>query len=61
MNEEARLEFAQLIQDYFLWAFLNPEDAERLSALPALQQPVKGKPTHSDLLGFSRWLTGEEK
>lgn len=59
MNEEVRLEIAQLIQDYFLWAFENPEEAARLSALPSLQQASKGKATHSDLLGFSRWLAGD--
>lgn len=71
-NEEALIEFAQLIQDYFLWAVTNPEEAALLSAVPsgALQLPPQPQPTgkhkpvpteHSDLLGFSRWLARGRK
>ena len=59
MDGKAKLEIAQLIQDYFLWAFINPEEATKLSTMPSPPPPQsgKGKPiTHSDLLGFSRWL-----
>lgn len=56
LDDDVKLEIAQLIQDYFLWAFDNPEEAARLSALPSLQRAGKVKSSHSDLLGFSRWL-----
>ena len=59
MDGKAKREIAQLIQDYFLWAFSNPEEATKLSTVPSPSPPQssKGKPpTHSDLLGFSRWL-----
>jgi hypothetical protein len=61
MDDEVKREIAQLIQDYFLWAFDNPEEAARLSTLPALQPTGKVKPAHSDLLGFSRWLAQDTK
>ena len=60
IDEDVRLEISQLIQDYFLWAFYNPEEAATLSELPSLQQPSKGKTTHSDLLGFARWLAQDQ-
>lgn len=69
-NEEALIELAQLIQDYFLWAVTNPEEAAVLSAIPSgaphpHPQPMgKHKPVpreHSDLLGFSRWLARGRK
>ena len=61
IDENVAREIAQLIQDYFLWAFDNPEEAEHLSTLPSLQKTGKGKTTHSDLLGFSRWLAQGKK
>lgn len=61
IDEDLILEISQLIQDYFLWAFDNPEEAAELSALPSLQQTSKGKTAHSDLLGFSRWLARGKK
>ena len=61
LNDEVRHELAQLIQDYFLWAFDHPEEAARLSTMPSLQPAGKAKPAHSDLLGFSRWLAQDER
>jgi hypothetical protein len=61
LSEEVVLDLAQLIQDYFLWAFDNPEEAAHLSTLPSPQQTGKVKTTHSDLLGFSRWLARGKK
>jgi hypothetical protein len=61
INEEVILDIAQLIQDYFLWAVNNPEEAASLSTVPSLQQTGKIKTTHSDLLGFSRWLARGKK
>ncbi len=60
-HEEVLLDLSQLIQDYFLWALTNPEEAAELSMLPSPQQTAKSKPTHSDLLGFSRWLARGRK
>ena len=66
-NEEALIELAQLIQDYFLWAVTNPEEAALLSSVPSMVPPhppgkYKPAPTeHSDLLGFSRWLARGRK
>ena len=51
-SDDVVLDLAQLIQDYFLWAFDNPEEAAHLSTLPSPQQTGKVKITHSDLLGF---------
>jgi hypothetical protein len=61
MHEEVLAELSQLIQDYFVWAVTNPEEAAMLSAVPSLSQQQTGKNKqhqveHSDLLGFSRWL-----
>jgi hypothetical protein len=61
MDGKAKLEIAQLIQDYFLWVYINPEEAIKLSTVPSPPQSGKGKPTHSDLLGFSRWLAQDTK
>ena len=61
IDEDVKLEISQLIQDYFLWAFNNPEGSCNLSELPSLQQPSKGKTTHSDLLGFARWVAQDQK
>ena len=61
MDAKAKLEIAQLIQDYFLWVFINPEEATKLSTVPSPPQSGKGKPTYSDLLGFSRWLAQDAK
>jgi hypothetical protein len=61
MDAKAKLEIAQLIQDYFLWASINPEEATKLSTVPSPAQSGKGKPTYSDLLGFSRWLAQDAK
>ena len=59
--EEVLTELSQLIQDYFLWALTNPEEAAKLSTVPSPQQTDKNTPTHSDLLGFSRWLAQGRK
>ena len=65
IHEDVLDELSQLIQDYFLWAVTNPEEAAILCAVPSLsQQPVKNKhpqTEHSDLLGFSRWLARGRK
>jgi hypothetical protein len=66
IHEDVLAELSQLIQDYFLWAVMNPEEAAALCAVPSLskQQPSKNKPAraeHSDLLGFSRWLVQGRK
>jgi len=65
IHEDVLDELSQLIQDYFLWAVTNPEEAAILCAVPSLaQQPGKNKHTHtehSDLLGFSRWLARGRK
>jgi hypothetical protein len=66
IHEDVLAELSQLIQDYFVWAVTNPEEAATLCAVPSLsqQQASKSKPTraeHSDLLGFSRWLAQGRK
>ena len=65
IHEDVLDELSQLIQDYFLWAVTNPEEAAILCAVPSLaQQPGKNKHAHtehSDLLGFSRWLARGRK
>ena len=53
MDAKAKLEIAQLIQDYFLWVFTNPEEATKLSTVPSLPLSSKGKTTYSDLLGLT--------
>jgi hypothetical protein len=59
--EEVLTELSQLIQDYFLWALTNQEEAAKLSTVPSPQQTDKNTLTHSDLLGFSRWLAQGRK
>ena len=65
IHEDVLDELSQLIQDYFLWAVTNPEEAAMLCTVPSLaQQPGKNKhphAEHSDLLGFSRWLARGRK
>lgn len=65
IHEDVLDELSQLIQDYFLWAVTNPEEAALLCAVPSLApQPGKNKHSpaeHSDLLGFSRWLARGRK
>jgi hypothetical protein len=56
IDDDVRREISQLIQDYFLWAFENPEEAAQLCTMPSLQQGSKARPSYSDLLGFARWL-----
>jgi hypothetical protein len=65
IHEDVLDELSQLIQDYFLWAVTNPEEAAMLCAVPSLA-PQPGKSKHpqterSDLLGFSRWLARGRK
>lgn len=65
IHEEVLAELSQLIQDYFLWAITNPEQAATLSLVSSLlQQSSKNKQPQverSDLLGFSRWLAQGRK
>lgn len=65
IHEDVLDELSQLIQDYFVWAVTNPEEAAELCAVPSLaQQSGKNKrpqSEHSDLLGFSRWLARGRK
>lgn len=66
IHEEVLAEISQLIQDYFVWAVTNPEQAATLSLVPSpfQQQTSKNKQPqveHSDLLGFSRWLAQGRK
>ena len=66
IHEEVLTELSQLIQDYFLWAVTNPEQAATLSLVPLRLQQQAGKNKqphveHSDLLGFSRWLAQGRK
>jgi hypothetical protein len=65
IHEDVLDELSQLIQDYFLWAVTNPEEAAILCAVPSLApQHLKNKHPqieHSDLLGFSRWLARGRK
>ncbi|HEY1391159.1 MAG TPA: hypothetical protein VGF38_21665 [Ktedonobacterales bacterium] len=66
IHEEVLTESSQLIQDYFIWAVMNPEKAATPSLVPSLLQQQTGKnkqshDEHSDLLGFSRWLAQGRK